>query len=88
MDAVERRRAAFAALHESGCFVVPNPWDAGSARILRRLGFQALATTSAGLQFIRAATTFTEEGSFAGLGGAAAFAALNALFGTPAADPP
>lgn len=35
-------------LHESGCFVIPNPWDVGSARILAALGFQALATTSAG----------------------------------------
>jgi len=35
-------------LHSSGCFVMPNPWDAGSARVLQQLGFQALATTSAG----------------------------------------
>ena len=40
--------AAFRALHQSGCFVIPNPWDVGSARILARLGFKALATTSAG----------------------------------------
>jgi 2-methylisocitrate lyase-like PEP mutase family enzyme len=38
----------FRALHESGCFVAPNPWDAGSARVLEQLGFKALATTSAG----------------------------------------
>jgi 2-methylisocitrate lyase-like PEP mutase family enzyme len=44
---VERRRA-FRRLHESGCFVLPNPWDAGSARYLQQLGFKALATTSAG----------------------------------------
>jgi len=42
------RRRAFRALHESGCFVIPNPWDAGSARYLQGLGFKALATTSAG----------------------------------------
>jgi len=42
------RRRAFRRLHESGCFVVPNPWDAGSARYLQGLGFKALATTSAG----------------------------------------
>jgi 2-methylisocitrate lyase-like PEP mutase family enzyme len=43
---------AFKALHErQGIFVVPNPWDAGSARMLARLGFEALATTSAGLAF-------------------------------------
>ena len=43
--------AAFAALHERGCFVIPNPWDAGSARVLDALGFDALATTSSGLAF-------------------------------------
>jgi 2-methylisocitrate lyase-like PEP mutase family enzyme len=42
------RRAAFRTLHESGCFVIPNPWDVGSARYLQGLGFQALATTSSG----------------------------------------
>ena len=45
------RRAAYRKLHESGCFVIPNPWDAGSALYLRHLGFQALATTSAGCAF-------------------------------------
>jgi len=39
----------FQRLHESGCFVIPNPWDLGSARLLAQLGFRALATTSAGL---------------------------------------
>src|ERR1700722_9003029 len=47
------RRAAFRKLHESGCFGLPNPWDVGTARYLRHLGFQALATTSAGLAFSR-----------------------------------
>jgi 2-methylisocitrate lyase-like PEP mutase family enzyme len=47
------RRAAFRKLHASGCFVIPNPWDAGTARYLRHLGFQALATTSAGFAFSR-----------------------------------
>lgn len=42
------KRAAFRRLHESGCFVLPNPWDAGSARLLESLGFKALASTSAG----------------------------------------
>jgi 2-methylisocitrate lyase-like PEP mutase family enzyme len=41
--------AAFHRLHSSGCFVMPNPWDAGSARALEQMGFKALATTSAGL---------------------------------------
>jgi 2-methylisocitrate lyase-like PEP mutase family enzyme len=45
------RRQAFRALHERGCFVIPNPWDVGSARYLQHLGFQALATTSAGFAF-------------------------------------
>lgn len=40
--------ARFRALHDSGCFVMPNPWDSGSARALAQLGFPALATTSAG----------------------------------------
>lgn len=45
--------AAFRALHESGCFVLPNPWDVGTALYLRHLGFKALATTSAGVAFAR-----------------------------------
>ncbi len=44
-------RARFRKLHESGCFVIPNPWDTGTARYLRHLGFQAVATTSSGLAF-------------------------------------
>jgi 2-methylisocitrate lyase-like PEP mutase family enzyme len=46
--------ARFRELHESGCFVLPNPWDAGSAIYLERLGFKALATTSAGFAFSKA----------------------------------
>ena len=42
------RITAFHQLHQAGCFVIPNPWDAGSARALAALGFKALATTSAG----------------------------------------
>ena len=45
--------AEFRALHESGCFVLPNPWDIGTAKYLERLGFKALATTSAGFAFSR-----------------------------------
>jgi 2-methylisocitrate lyase-like PEP mutase family enzyme len=45
--------AAFRALHTRGCFVMPNPWDAGTARYLEHLGFRALATTSAGFAFSR-----------------------------------
>jgi 2-methylisocitrate lyase-like PEP mutase family enzyme len=43
----------FRKLHESGCFVIPNPWDFGTARYLRHLGFPALATTSAGAAFAK-----------------------------------
>ncbi len=46
-EVIERRRT-FRRLHERGCFVIPNPWDLGSARVLVQLGFRALASTSAG----------------------------------------
>jgi 2-methylisocitrate lyase-like PEP mutase family enzyme len=45
--------AAFGALHKSGCFILPNPWDIGTAVYLQHLGFKALATTSAGAAFAR-----------------------------------
>src|SRR5260370_7246259 len=45
------RRRAFRTLHEAVCFVIPNPWDIGSARYLQQLGFPALAPTSAGSAF-------------------------------------
>jgi 2-methylisocitrate lyase-like PEP mutase family enzyme len=45
---VSDKRRAFHELHESGCFVIPNPWDVGSALYLQSLGFKALATTSSG----------------------------------------
>ena len=51
MTRQERKAAAFQALHEGGAFVIPNPWDAGSARVLAALGFRALATTSSGFAF-------------------------------------
>lgn len=48
----EVKRAAFRAMHERAApLVIPNPWDRGSARILHGLGFEALATTSAGMAF-------------------------------------
>ena len=54
MIAQREKALAFAALHQDpGAFVIPNPWDAGSARILQYLGFQALATTSAGFAFAK-----------------------------------
>lgn len=48
MTTTAAKRAAFRKLHEGGCFVLPNPWDVGSARLLQQLGFKALASTSSG----------------------------------------
>jgi 2-methylisocitrate lyase-like PEP mutase family enzyme len=48
MPSASEKRQAYRTLHESGCFVIPNPWDVGSARYLQHLGFKALASTSAG----------------------------------------
>src|SRR2546425_4692651 len=48
MPPVADRRQVFRRLHQSGCFVMPNPWNLGSARLLAQLGFPALATTSSG----------------------------------------
>jgi len=48
MNTTAEKRAKFRELHESGCFVLPNPWDIGSARIMQHLGFKAIATTSSG----------------------------------------
>jgi 2-methylisocitrate lyase-like PEP mutase family enzyme len=51
---VEDKRRTFRCLHEDGCFVLPNPWDPGSARYLQSLGFHAIATTSAGFAWSKA----------------------------------
>ena len=51
MPSPAEKRATFRKLHAQGCFVIPNPWDVGSARYLQGLGFKALATTSAGFAF-------------------------------------
>lgn len=48
MTHVSAQCTAFRRLHETGCFVLPNPWDCGSARLLEKLGFPALATTGSG----------------------------------------
>ena len=48
------KRRTFRELHAAGCFVIPNPWDAGSARYLQSLGFKALATTSSGFAWSQA----------------------------------
>ncbi len=79
------RRAAFRALHDTGCFVLPNPWDAGSARYLHSLGFQALASTSSGYAWSQAQAdgTLTLEETLAHLHSLAAATPLplNADFG-------
>ena len=50
---ISDKRRAFKRLHDSGCFVIPNPWDVGSALFLQSLGFKALATTSSGFAWSR-----------------------------------
>ena len=53
MTELHERRRVFRDLHRQGCFALPNPWDVGTARYLRQLGFKAIATTSAGYAFSR-----------------------------------
>src|SRR6202521_253401 len=51
MNRQAKKAAEFQALHAGKAFVIPNPWDVGSARVLAALGFKALATTSSGFAF-------------------------------------
>jgi len=64
LPAQEQKAAAFRALHEGDAFIIPNPWDAGSAKVMEALGFTALATTSSGFAFtlgrLDGATTLDE----------------------------
>ena len=64
VPAQEHKAAAFRALHEGDAFIIPNPWDAGSAKVMEALGFKALATTSSGFAFtlgrLDGATTLDE----------------------------
>jgi 2-methylisocitrate lyase-like PEP mutase family enzyme len=53
MATIAERRQIFRQLHETGCFAIPNPWDIGGVKYLQRLGFKAIATTSAGFAFSR-----------------------------------
>ena len=53
MPTTAEKRATFRRLHESGCFVIPNPWDIGTVKYLQNMGFKALATTSAGFAWSR-----------------------------------
>ena len=54
MPTTAEKRRAFRELHRTGCFVIPNPWDVGSARYLQHLGFKALASTSSGFAWSQA----------------------------------
>jgi 2-methylisocitrate lyase-like PEP mutase family enzyme len=54
MPTIADKRRAFRKLHDTGCFVIPNPWDIGSATLSGHLVSKALATTSAGFAFTRA----------------------------------
>lgn len=57
-DLQARQAEAFRALHaRAGAFIIPNPWDAGTARLLAMAGFEALATTSAGYAFRKVGPT-------------------------------
>lgn len=53
MPTIAEKRATFRKLHDSGCFVIPNPWDVSSARWLQGMGFKALASTSAGFAWTK-----------------------------------
>ena len=61
MASISQKRATFRALHKSGCFVIPNPWDVGSARYLQGMGYKALATTSSGFAFSQALPDYGVE---------------------------
>ncbi len=92
MSDVATRRAKFRALHGEGCFVLPNPWDRGSARLLQHLGFQALATTSSGYAWTigRPDYAVTLQDALANLTGicAASDLPVNADFESGFADAP
>jgi 2-methylisocitrate lyase-like PEP mutase family enzyme len=92
MPTAAEKRAEFRRLHESGCFVIPNPWDVGSALYLESMGFKALATTSAGFAWSRGAGdgVVTREMALAHFAELAAAAALplNADFEGGFADHP
>jgi 2-methylisocitrate lyase-like PEP mutase family enzyme len=80
---VAARRKAFRSLHERGCFVIPNPWDVGSARYLQHLGFPALATTSAGFAFSQGLPDTSDDGVIARDRSLAYIAGVTAAVGVP-----
>jgi len=61
MSSRSEKVMCFRALHETGCFIIPNPWDIGSARMLDKLGFKALATTSSGYAFSKGKVDMTRD---------------------------
>ncbi len=92
MPSIAEKRRAFRDLHQEGCFVIPNPYDVGSARYLQSLGFKALATTSAGAAWgLGLADDTVGRDTMLGHIGALAEASdvpLNAGFGNGFADEP
>ncbi|WP_395455755.1 isocitrate lyase/phosphoenolpyruvate mutase family protein [Azospirillum melinis] len=50
---IAEKREAFRALHEEGCFILPNPWDVGSARMMEHMGFSTLASASSGYSWLQ-----------------------------------
>jgi 2-methylisocitrate lyase-like PEP mutase family enzyme len=68
MTQKDEKIEAFRRLHEAGCFVMPNPWDVGSAVALEQVGFKALATTSAGHAWTRARSDTGSAAAFAQTG--------------------
>jgi len=93
-DNLTARRRAFRTLHEANSFVIPNPWDIGSARYLQQLGFSALATTSAGFAFSQGlpdselALTFERNLAYIADIAAAVDIPVNADFGSGYAESP
>lgn len=92
MPSVADKRRTFRDLHRAGCFVIPNPWDVGSARWLQRLGFKALATTSSGAAWAAGrpdgGLTLDEMLAYLGMLAEAADVAVNADFTNGFADSP
>jgi hypothetical protein len=75
-SAIPAAVSSFRALHDSGCFVMPNPWDVGSALCLRRLRFKALATSSAGFALTRGLPDSRPVGQALGRGARVAWGAF------------
>src|SRR5262249_58066462 len=92
MPTVAEKRHTFRRLHETGCFVIPNPWDLGSARYLESVGFPALGPTSGGAAFAMALAdgAVPRDAMLAHIGALAAASdvPVNADFGNGFAEEP